>query len=223
MAVEAPPPLHWYLPHGVKLAFSEASDGDMRVETQRQNWLQRINRSGPCRVPRQIHGIEIALSTDTKRLTTADGVISHDDQSIGVYGADCPGICIANPHLIGLAHCGWRGTAAGIIPRLIAAMSSETSDARSTWQAFIGPGICARHYEVDDPVLNARIWPDGTFTPHGPHHAYLNLAAAITWDLQQSRIEDIQQSNICTHEDPRLHSYRWQGLGPIQLLAAWRH
>jgi copper oxidase (laccase) domain-containing protein len=215
-------PLRWYLAYGVELAFSTAADGDMRESVQRQNWLKRIGRSDGCRVPRQVHGVSIVDATDRDGLLTADGLVSRDGGDIGVYGADCPGLCIATEQVFGLAHCGWRGAAGGIVERLVTAISAATTQPRSAWHACIGPGISAAHYQVDTPVLAARSWPSAALSARTPGHAQLDLAQAIREDLRGCGIDQVVSSGVCTREDPRLHSYRHQGQGPTQLLAAWR-
>jgi len=213
--------LNWELPYGVEVAFSTAADGDLREMTQRQAWLKRIDWPVDCIVPRQVHGTRVVVADNATGLLQADGVVSRT-ASLGVYGADCPGLCIATPQALGLAHCGWRGTAGGIVARLVEAVASATTDPRDTWQAFIGPGISAGAYEVDAPVLMARAWPETALSARDPGHAALDLSEAIRCDLTAAGIMHIIASGICTHLDPRLHSYRWQGQGPTQLLAARR-
>jgi len=213
--------LNWDLPYGVQVAFSTAADGDLREMAQRQAWLKRINWPVDCIVPRQIHGTLVVVADDAAGLLLADGVVSRS-ASLGVYGADCPGLVIATPHALGLAHCGWRGTAGGIVARLVAALSAVTQDSRETWHALIGPGISAPEYEVDAPVLNARRWPETALSARDAGHAHLDLGETIRCDLITAGIAHITDSGICTHRDPRLHSYRWQGQGPTQLLAARR-
>jgi len=213
--------LNWELPHGIEVAFSHAGDGDLRDVTQRQAWLKRIDWPLDCIVPRQIHGTLVVVANDAAGLLVADGVVSRS-ATLGVYGADCPGLCIATPHALGMAHCGWRGTAGGIVARLVAAVAALTTDPRDTWHALIGPGISAPAYEVDAPVLTARHWPATALTARDAGHAGLDLSETIRCDLVASGVVHILSSGICTHRDPRLHSYRWQGQGPTQLLAARR-
>jgi copper oxidase (laccase) domain-containing protein len=215
-------PLRWTLGHGVRLAFSEAADGDLRQGQAREAWLRRIGIARPCAVPLQVHGAEVVPATagETPR---ADGLVTRDHLlAVGVFGADCPGLCLAAPDALGVAHCGWRGTAGGIVARLVAAMRATSRQAPSQWRAFIGPGISGPSYEVDAPVLESRRWPPTALSARANGRASLDLAEAIADDLAAAGIGSVLRAGICTRQDPRLHSYRWQGSGPTQLLVAWR-
>jgi copper oxidase (laccase) domain-containing protein len=215
-------PLRWNLGYGVTLAFSEAGDGDLRQAAPREAWLEDIGVPHPCTVPLQVHGA-LVVSTSGGDLARADGLVTADPhRAIGVFGADCPGLCIAAADALGVAHCGWRGTAAGIVGNLVAAMRDISRQTPDQWRAFIGPGIGGPEYEVDEPVLTARDWPPGALTPRPRGRASLDLAEAISADLAAAGVGAALRAGVCTRRDPRLHSYRWQGPGPTQLLVAWR-
>ena len=156
-------------------------------------------------------------------LFQADGVVTADAGiALGVYGADCPGVVVAAPDAFGIAHCGWRGTAGGMVEALCAAVAGRSLAPRSAWHAFIGPGISGPRYEVDGPVLSARAWPADSLTPStNSERAHLDLASALSHDLAESGIQQVRTSDICTCDDGRLHSYRHQGPGAVQLLMIW--
>lgn len=217
------PSLHWTLPHGVRVAYSTVADGDQRERDQRHAWLasQGIPR---CVVPRQVHGTRIVQGdADATALALADGVVSSDPTlALGAFGADCPGLVLVAEDALGIAHCGWRGVANGIVGNLVAALRTVSASASGRWSAFIGPGISAPRYEVDQPVLSARSWPATAVTPGRPGHAWLDVAAAIAADLATHGVTSIQRSGICTLDDERLWSYRQRGAGQVQLLVASR-
>jgi polyphenol oxidase len=207
----------------VQVAYSTVGDGDQRDRNARHAWLasQGITR---CVVPRQVHGIRI-VQTDADRdaLAQADGVVGTDGGvALGAFGADCPGLVLVAEDALGIAHCGWRGVAGGIVARLAEAMRTVTASEPARWHAFIGPGISGRNYEVDQPVLGARTWPSSAVSPARAGHALLDVAAAIAADLTTVGITAIQRSGICTQDDPRLWSYRQRGAGQVQVLVAWR-
>jgi YfiH family protein len=215
-------PLRWSIAPDVELAFSSAADGDLRSPPLRGRWLGELGVVRRCVVPGQVHGTRVA-DADDARLDDADGLVSADpDVALGVFGADCPGVCLIAPDALGVAHCGWRGTAGGIVARLVAALSSVSASTPERWRAFIGPGIAGASYEVDSPVLTARVWPPAALSPTRSGHARLDLTEAIASDLAAEGIGALVRSGVCTHADERLHSYRWQGRGITQLLAAWR-
>lgn len=217
--------LRWTLPGDVTIAYSTAADGDMREAGRRAEWLALIGVGRPCVVPRQVHGaLVVAGGAATAELAIADGVVSPDGElAVGAYGADCPGVCLVAGPAIGIAHCGWRGTAAGIVARLVAEVGRAVPGLPAArWSAFIGPGISGACYEVDGPVLSARAWPPAALAPARPGRARLDLAAVIAADLRAAGIIDVRSSGVCTHGDPRLWSFRRRGAGQVQLLAAWR-
>jgi hypothetical protein len=220
----APPPLRWTLPGGVELAYSAAADGDMRDPGRRDAWLARLGLRRWCVVPRQVHGTRVVdAAADFVALIEADGVVAAGTPAaVGAYGADCPALVLASAQALGIAHCGWRGTAGGIVANLVAAVAACSAEPRARWRAFIGPGISGPCYEVDAPVLGARAWPAEALAPGRPGRAHLDVPAAVAADLRALGIDDVRVSGVCTASDPRLWSYRRRGPGQVQLLAAWR-
>lgn len=71
-----------------------------------------------------------------------------------IYCADCvPLYFVDEEHkAIGLAHAGWRGTAAGMAKAMAERMKEEFGSDPSALQAAIGPSICKDCFEVDEPV-----------------------------------------------------------------------
>lgn len=206
----------------MRIAYSTAADGDQRDETLRLAFVRPLIGGRRLVVPRQVHGVSV-VDDRAADLSQADGVVTADRTiALGAYGADCPGVVIAAPDAVGIAHCGWRGTAGGMVGVLCAEVAARSRAPRSTWHAFIGPGISGPRYEVDAPVLGARAWPTDAVSPSiRPGHAHLDLASALRWDLAEHGITQIAASGICTCDDQRIHSYRHQGAGMVQLLLAW--
>jgi hypothetical protein len=218
------PALRWSLPGMVRIAYSTMADGDQRDPANRARWTTGLGIGKPVVVPAQVHGSTVVrLPAEGDQLATADGVMSLDAQdAIGVFGADCPGVCLTSEDALAVAHCGWRGTASGIISTLVAAFQSMTTQPPSRWRAFIGPGISGSRYEVDGPVLAARAWPPQAIGASRPGHAQLDLRVAIAHDLRSAGVLAIDSTPICTAGDERLWSYRRRGAGLVQLLVAWR-
>jgi polyphenol oxidase len=214
--------LRWRIGHGAEAAFSSAEAGDQRRADRRRAWLGSLGLAS-CVVPRQVHGtrlVDADLAIDQAQ--DADGVVTAGAGPIGVFGADCPGLCLASEDALAVAHCGWRGTAAGMVARAIAALAAKTRSPRAQWCALIGPGISAAAYEVDAPVLDAREWPRSALSPRERGRALLDLAEAIACDLATAGITRVTRTGVCTFRDPRLHSYRGGGAKLAQLLVVWR-
>lgn len=215
-------PLRWTLPHGVQVAYSTIADGDQRERDQRHAWLasQGVAR---CVVPRQVHGVRIVQhDADHDALAQADGVVGDGRVPLGAFGADCPGLVLVAEDALGVAHCGWRGVAGGIVAQVVGALRTVSRHAPARWHAFIGPGISGPRYEVDAPVLGARTWPAQALSPARPGRSYLDVAATIAADLASLGVTSFTRAEVCTVGDERLWSYRQRGAGQVQLLAAWR-
>ena len=215
-------PLRWSLPGGFTVAYSTAVDGDQRLPERRQAFAAPLIAGVPLIVPRQVHGT-LVVAYNSPDLSQADGVVGPASVALGAYGADCPGVVVTAPDALAIGHCGWRGTAGGMVARLAAALREQTTTPPSDWHALIGPGISGPRYEVDAPVLSARAWPGAALhASPAPGRAYLDLATVLVADLHAVGIASIVRTGICTAADPRLHSFRHQGLGLVQMLLVWR-
>lgn len=217
------PELRWRLPYGVVCAFSVRADGDVRDPQARADWLGRVRGDPRSAVVRQVHGAVVVDAAPDAPAADADAQVTNDPTlAVVAFGADCPGLCVAAPDLIGVAHCGWRGTSAGVVGNLVAAMARRSRHPPTDFAAFVGPGIAGDDYEVDAPVLEARPWPDGCVRAGRPGHAWLDLVAAITHDLGAAGVSRITATGVRTSRDPRLWSFRRHGGGLVQGLAGWR-
>lgn len=213
--------LRWRLPLGVDLAFSTRVDGDMRDPQHRQAWLTELGVTAPAVVTRQMHGIRV-VSAASGPAAEADGLTTlRPGPPLVVFGADCPGLCLVAPDALGLAHCGWRGVAGGMVGSLVAALAARSRHPPAQWQGVIGPAVHPEDYEVDGPVLEARMWPAAALGPARPGRAHLDLPAAITADLAALGCRAVTQATVSTSRDARLWSYRKHGAGLVQGLAAW--
>jgi YfiH family protein len=126
---------------------------------------------------KQVHGTTVVTVTspwaagqgpDADALVTATPGIA-----IGVITADCAPVLLwdATAGVAGAAHAGWRGAAAGILERTMAAMQALGASAAGT-VAVVGPCIGPDSYEVGpdlrDAVLAAGPGADTFFRPGRP-------------------------------------------------------
>jgi YfiH family protein len=120
----------------------------------------------------------------------ADAVVSRQpERAIAVVTADCVPVLIAGEAGASVAaiHAGWRGLAAGILDRAMAAFRRVASDGEV--RAVIGPHIGPCCYEVDRPVLDAlggrfpEALPEACATSRSDH-ALLDLGALTRAALQ---------------------------------------
>ncbi len=71
-----------------------------------------------------------------------------------VYCADCVPLYFVDEehHAVGLAHAGWRGTAAGMARVMVEKLREEYGSRPEAIWAAVGPSICPDCFEVDEPV-----------------------------------------------------------------------
>jgi YfiH family protein len=133
--------------------------------------------------------------------------------ALGVLSADCPGVLIADPdaRIVGAAHSGRQGTARGVVPALVRAMTAAGADP-ARMHAVIGPGICGGCYEVPAPMRDevaALVPGSGCLTRAGTPG--LDLRAGIAGQLAALGVHRVRADDRCTAEDPALYSYRRDG------------
>lgn len=159
-----------------------------------------------------VHGAEVARVDVPAGAVRGRDVLVTDRPGIGLLAtfADCCPVLLYDPsaRALALVHAGWRGTAAGVTARAVAALALEYGSRPAGLVAGIGPGICAGCYEVGDEVAErfdpAFVRP----SPAGRH--LLDLAAANRAQLEAAGVptDRIRVHGACTRETPALPSHR---------------
>jgi polyphenol oxidase len=139
---------------------------------------------------------------------TADALVTRTRGLVlATLVADCTPVLLADPEagVVGVAHAGRPGLAAGVIPAVLAALRAQGA---RRLVARVGPSVCGRCYEVpaalrDEvaavvPEARTRSW---TGTPA------LDVAAGVVAQLADE-VADLQWLPGCTREDDRWFSYR---------------
>lgn len=139
-------------------------------------------------------------------LMEADGhVVSDEGIAALVFVADCVPVALAGPGSVAMLHCGWRGLAAGIIAKGVAAIGAT--------DAAIGPSIGPCCYEVGPEVQTALQSPTGLETDHmatnRPVGGAVDLPAVARRHLREAGVERVETSGLCTScEDGLFFSHR---------------
>ncbi len=84
-----------------------------------------------------------------------DGLVTNVPGIVlAAFSADCVPLFFVDPvhRAVGLAHSGWRGTAAGMGRDMIRVMGEAYGTRPEDLRAAIGPSICGDCYEVDGDV-----------------------------------------------------------------------
>ena len=157
--------------------------------------------------PHQVHGRNVARV----RLVDGGTVIPETDALItNVPGvalllrfADCaPVLFYDAPHqAVGLAHGGWRGVAAGVVPATVHALQAAFATEVSDLWVGIGPAIGPDHYAVGPEVVAAiaETVPAGTDIARlHQERWWLDLPGAIAAQLTTLGVRHIEQAGLCT-------------------------
>lgn len=177
----------------------------------------------------QVHGTQVLqLEHATPDGVTADAAFSlQPGLACTVMVADCLPVLITDTAgtVVAAAHAGWRGLAAGVLERTLAALQAAVADRpdvgaqvlTSGWIAWLGPCIGPDAFEVGPEVREAFVALDvdtqRCFRPHGPDKFLADLPALARRRLVAAGVRQIHgndgRAGWCTVQQPaRYHSHR---------------
>ena len=217
----------WPSPHGVRALVTTRALGDMRRGAQGRERLAVLVPSTPLWL-RQTHGIAVADASGASQPgiePEADAVVARDRHRVcAVLVADCMPVLLASDSgdVIGLAHAGWRGLAAGVLEATVEAMATPPEGVL----AWLGPAIGPRVYEVGEEVRAAFLERDAAaytaFTPVRPAHWLLDLYAVARRRLARTGVARVFGGTHCSYSDrERFFSYRRDRTGERMAALAW--
>ncbi len=174
-------------------------DDPDRVRQNRSLLVRALGRApGSVAMGRQVHGRDMQVRDRVVpgELEEADAqVTASPDLTPLVLVADCAPLVLCAPGAVAAVHCGWRGVAAGIVPR---AVDQVRALGGGPVAAAIGPAIGPCCYEVGAAVLD-RFAERGHQLP-GP---VLDLPGCIATELAWAGIET-QVAGLCVSCDADL-------------------
>ena len=165
---------------------------------------------------RQVHGANVVeVGAPNASTPTADAAVTRAPRvPLVVMIADCLPVFLAarSQDVVGVAHAGWRGVAAGVLENTVAAMGCPPHDI----VAWIGPGIGPQAFEVGRDVYDAFVQHDaGTanaFAPLREGKWLADLPRLARQRLARAGVHDVEGGTWCTLHDPaRFFSYRRDG------------
>ena len=101
----------------------------------------------------QVHGGRVILARGPLSRQEGDGLITAErGLTLLVRTADCASIFFYDDKVpaVGIAHAGWRGAKAGIIPRMLETFEREFDSRPASLRVAFGPVICPTCYEVGE-------------------------------------------------------------------------
>ncbi len=185
--------------------------------------LRHVLPSDPAWL-KQVHGVRVVDADDPQLFDfnqgppAADAAVSTTPgRVLAVLTADCLSVVLADEagSVVGAAHAGWKGLAAGVLEATLELMQAKRPMA-SGWRAWVGPGIGAQAFQVGEEVRVA-------FQGHGAEQAGLflpdllepgkwraDLAGLACWRLARMGVMQVENSDLCTVNDPQqqFFSYR---------------
>ena len=187
---------------------------------------------------RQVHGVAVRYASVGSAEHDAAGSAGHDaagsrefrtagqplpeaDASftdvpglgLGVLVADCAPVLLADPEarIVGVAHAGREGMAAGVVTELLSAMSAAGADP-ARMHAVIGPHICGGCYEVPAELrdrIAGKVPESSCVTRKGTPG--VDVGAGVEAQLARAGVAAVASDPRCTAETPSLYSYRRDG------------
>jgi hypothetical protein len=217
---------------GLNLGLHVKDDPDAVRENRAR--LQSLLPGRPAWIA-QVHGadvVEASLVQPGAPVQVGDASIASEPGVVcAILTADCLPVLFADLEgkVVGAAHAGWRGLAAGVLGATVAAMRARGAGGITAW---LGPAIGPQAFEVGPDVVDAfrAALPDGAheegFRPYpgrdGKYLADIYLLARRM--LARDVITRVHGGDRCTFtEGDRFYSYRRDGAGSgRQASLIWR-
>jgi YfiH family protein len=160
---------------------------------------------------RQVHGAEVAVAGAGQGRPEADGIVTQvPGTTLMVRAADCVPVLLADPEsrVIGAAHAGRAGLAAGVVPATVARMRGLGAASITAW---VGPHVCGACYEVPADVQAevGRLVPASVATTSWGTPA-LDIGAGVRAQLEADGVT-VHDVSRCTLESADLYSHRRDG------------
>jgi polyphenol oxidase len=223
----------WPAPSGVRAAFTlrtggvsappfdslnigaHVGDAPACVAENRRRVREYLRLPGEPAWLEQVHGTDVAELDTQEADTPADAVISRRPGAVcAVQVADCMPVLFAarDASVVGVAHAGWRGLAAGVLEATVSRLRIPAAQLI----AWLGPAISAEHFEVGSEVRAAFVPQDAgaadAFTANVRGRWQCDLAALARRRLAALGIPAVSGGAWCTYADrERFFSFRRDG------------
>ncbi|HEX8610479.1 MAG TPA: peptidoglycan editing factor PgeF [Telluria sp.] len=185
----------------------------------------------------QVHGIAVVDAASVQPgqpVQVGDASIAHASGVVcAVMTADCLPVLFASTDgkVVGAAHAGWRGLAAGVLGATVAAMRAAGAGEITAW---LGPAIGPSHFEVGSDVVDSFVTQAhgaeearalaqafaGYPGRPGKYLADMYLLARIM--LARDGVPRVSGGTYCTASEPgRFYSYRRDQVTGRQASLIW--
>jgi YfiH family protein len=141
----------------------------------------------------------------------ADAAVTRTPGTVlAILTADCLPVVFAarDRSVVGAAHAGWRGLAAGVLEATVAAMDAAPEGI----VAWLGPAAGPASYEVGREVFEAFVAGDAgahtAFAATREGHWRVDLYALARRRLARAGVTNLHGGGLDTIADPRFFSHR---------------
>jgi YfiH family protein len=172
----------------------------------------------------QIHGARV-LDLDREPLAPADGAVTARAGVVcAVLTADCLPVvlCDRAGARVGVAHAGWRGLLAGVLPAAVAAFRQDPAEIL----AWLGPAIGPAAYEVGadvrDPFVARSPRAERWFARNARGRWQADLYGLARDSLAAAGVRSVHGGGYCTFtEAERFFSHRREAPCGRMATLAW--
>jgi hypothetical protein len=185
---------------------------------------------------RQVHGVQVLRLRAGAELSDTPADAAWTDEpglACTVQVADCLPVLLAlnDGRAVAAAHAGWRGLAAGVLEATVDALCRGAGAKPAEVQAWLGPCIGPRQFEVGADVLNAfgqdRRADKPRFVrrerPDGSMRWLADLQGLAQDRLASAGVGAVTVTPACTVEDASaFFSFRRDGVTGRMAAAIWR-
>lgn len=201
-------------PLGMNLSYRVHDDPANVAENRRLLFARLGMNLDNAAIPVQCHSDHIEIVSGPGQFENSDALITttvHVPLVVNV--ADCMAVVLFDPihRVLATVHAGWRGTAASIVSKTIAALRGRFGVSANDVVAFLSPSAGACCYEVGPEV--ARVFSSDC-VQNRAQRMFLDLKKAnaeqlLAGGVRESNIEISPQCTICNPD--LFHSFRRDG------------
>ena len=221
--------------HSLNLGL-HVGDAPEAVDENRRR-LNRMLPESPLWL-QQVHGVDVlqadigagALNGPDDVAPVADAAVTQRrGQVLAIMVADCLPVMLSNSAgtVLGVAHAGWRGLAAGVLEQTLGVMQRRTFET-DAWCAWVGPSIGPDAFEVGAEVHDAYVSDDPLAAQcfrkrdDRAHKWWCDLPALAERRLRRMDVQNVVLARQCTVSEPdSFFSYRRDGRTGRMALLAW--
>lgn len=193
---------------------SHVGDEPMAVAANRAALAGHLGIAGePCWLE-QVHSDILLNLDDPAAGRRGDAAITATPGRVAtVMVADCLPVLLCDERgaQVAAVHAGWRGLAAGLINKTIAAFSAPPA----ALIAWLGPAIGPAAYRVGDDLYTRFVSAEPRFASafqRIDQHWHMDLARLAQLQLSAAGVQRISRSGLCVHDDAQnFFSYRRDG------------